>query len=366
MSTLGPNTRAPGDARATMSAPVSRHIPVRPDWLALRSEAALDPDRPIIDAHHHLWTRPANPYGLDEFRRDAASGHRIVASIFAECHAEYSDDPDPALRSLGETAYATGIARAAEATAGPRVAAGIIGNVDLRVGARAGEILDRHTAISDGRFKGLRNTSAWHPDPEARGSDITPPVGLLADPDFRTGFAALAPRGLVFDAWMYHDQLDELVALARAFPDTAIVMNHVGGPNGIGPYAGRRDEVFADWRAGMARLAACPNVAVKLGGLGMRLAGFRFHEQDRPPGSEDLAAAWKPYVAACIDLFGPERAMFESNFPVDKGTASYGIVWNAFKRMVADASEADRHALFFGTAVRIYRLDAVAADALAG
>lgn len=334
----------------------SRHLPVRPEWLALTREAALEPDRPIVDAHHHLWTRPGNPYGLAEFGADMADGHRIVASIFAECHAEYTEDADPALRSLGETAYATRLAIESEAAGGTRVAAGIIGHVDLRIGARAGDVLDRHVALSQGRFKGIRNTSAHHPDPEARGSDISPPEGLIADPEFRRGFAALGPRGLVFDAWMYHHQLGELDDLAAAFPDTTIVMNHVGGPNGIGPYAGRRDAVFADWRAGMAAVARRPNVAVKLGGLGMRLAGFSFHERERPPGSADLAAAWRPYIETAIELFGADRAMFESNFPVDKGTASYGLFWNAFKRIAADAAPAEKAALFAGTAARIYRL----------
>lgn len=339
------------------AAPVSRHLPVRADWLALRTEPALESDRPIVDAHHHLWTRPAAPYGLEHYAADIASGgHRIVASLFADCHAEYTDDPDPAVRSLGETAYATGIARAAETAGGPRVATGIIGNVDLRVAERAGDILDRHVALSDGRFKGIRNTSAFHENPDARGSELNPLPGLLADPAFRTGFAALAPRGLVFDAWLYFTQLDELAALARAFPDTTIVLDHVGGPIGIGPYAGRRDEVFAAWRAGLAGVAACPNVSVKLGGFGMKMAGFDFHLAPEPPGSEALAAAWRPYVETAIALFGPDRAMFESNFPVDKGTASYGTVWNAYKRIVAGHAEAEKDLLFAGTAARIYGL----------
>lgn len=342
------------------TAPTSRHLAVRADWLALRSEPALEPDRVIVDAHHHLWTRPTNPYGLEHFGADlAAGGHRIVASVFAECHAEYTEEADPALRSLGETAYATGIARAAEAAGGPRVAAGIIGNVDLRVADRAGAILDRHVALSDGRFTGIRNTSAFHENPEARGSELSPPPGLLADPAFRTGFAALAPRGLVFDAWLYHTQLGELAELARAFPETAIVLDHVGGPIGIGPYAGRRDEVFAAWRAGLAAAAACPNVAVKLGGFGMKMAGFAFHLAPEPPDSEALAEAWRPYVETAIALFGPERAMFESNFPVDKGTASYGIVWNAYKRIVAGYTEAEKAQLFAGTAARIYGLTGI-------
>jgi predicted TIM-barrel fold metal-dependent hydrolase len=207
-----------------------------------------------------------------------------------------------------------------------------------------------------GRFRGIRYISASHPDEAARGSSVNRPAGLLLNAKAREGFARLHPLGLSFDAWMYHTQLGDLVDLARAFPETPIVLNHVGGPIGIGPYAGHRDEVFAVWRAGIEELARCPNVHVKLGGLGMRLFGFNLHQGDMPPSSEQLAAAWRPYVETCIAAFGASRAMFESNFPVDKGACSYSVLFNAFKRLASGASASEKSDLFAGTASRFYRL----------
>ncbi|HEX2215631.1 MAG TPA: amidohydrolase family protein, partial [Xanthobacteraceae bacterium] len=198
--------------------------------------------------------------------------------------------------------------------------------------------------------------AAWHADPAANASVSAAPPGLLMDDNFRKGFPALAQRGLSFDAWLYHTQLPDLLDLARAFPDTTIVLNHVGGAIGVGPYAGKRDEVFAQWKASIAALASCPNMNVKLGGLGMRLFGFEVHSGRRPPSSEQLAEAWRPYIETCIETFGCERAMFESNFPVDKGTCSYGVLWNAFKRIAKDFSPAEKTALFSGTAARVYRV----------
>lgn len=334
-----------------------RHIPIRADWLALGTEAVVDPRQPIIDAHHHLWEKPTQLFGLPEMEAEMADGHDIVATVFSEGRMHYRTGGDPVLASLGETEFVTRIAQASEAKSGrPCVAAGISGFVDLTLGARAGEILDRHVEISGGRFRGVRNTTAWHADADARGSVILPPPGLAYDPAFRAGLKELAQRDLVFDAWAYHTQLGELVDLAHANPDLVVVINHFGGPIGIGPYAGRRTEIFADWRQFIGRLAACPNVSMKLGGFGMLMAGFDFHERPRPPTSDELADAWRPYVEACVEAFGASRCMFESNFPVDKGTASYRTIWNAFKKITHRYSADERHDLFFGTAVRIYRL----------
>lgn len=334
------------------------HLPVRPDWLARREEAVLEPALPIIDAHHHLWERPGNPYLLPDLLRDIAGGHAIRATIYEECKSRYHADGDPLLRPLGEVEFAAAAGAEADRMPGTatRVCAGIVGFADLRAGAAVERVLQAQIAAGQGRFRGVRHTSAWHPDPAARGSAVLPQPGLLLDPGFRQGFACLAPLGLTFDAWMFHTQLAELCDLADAFPDTAIILNHIGGPLGIGPYAGRDRHVFAEWQAGMRSLAAFPNVHVKLGGLGMRLFGFRLHEQDLPPSSEDLAAAWRPHLEACITAFGAGRCMFESNFPVDKGSCSYTALWNAFKRVTAGCSAAERADLFFGTAARVYRL----------
>ncbi len=185
----------------------------------------------------------------------------------------------------------------------------------------------------------------------------TRPKGLLLDSTFRKGFACLAPLNLSFDAWLFHPQIGELAELARAFPDTRIVLDHCGGPVGLGRYAGRREEILAVWKASILDIAKCPNVVVKLGGLAMRLLGYDFHERPRPPSSEELAAAWRPYIETCIEAFGPERAMFESNFPPDKGQCSYQAIFNAFKRIAAHCSESEKTALFSKTAAGFYRLE---------
>jgi predicted TIM-barrel fold metal-dependent hydrolase len=235
------------------------------------------------------------------------------------------------------------------------VCSGIVGHVDLRLGAQAGEVLDAHLRAGGGRFRGIRHTNAWEASVPRPANAPIP--HLLADESFRAGFAQLAPRDLSFDAWMYHPQIPELAALARAFPDTRIVLNHVGGPLGIGDYTGRRDDVRAAWSASIRDLATCPNVYVKLGGLGMPLTGLTFHEQPEPPTSEQLAAASRPFFEICIDAFGADRCMFESNFPVDKESFSYAVYWNACKRLTQGASATEKASLFSGSAARFYRLE---------
>jgi predicted TIM-barrel fold metal-dependent hydrolase len=262
------------------------------------------------------------------------------------------------LRPVGEVEFANGVA-AMTASGGygnRQVCAGIVGYADLALGGAVEKVLEAQIAAGGGRFRGIRFITATNPDQARWGSMVNRPAGLLLDRRVREGFARLAPLGLSFDAWLYHTQLGDLVDLARAFPDTLIVLDHVGGPIGLGRYAGRRDEVFAEWRARIGELAACPNVYIKLGGLGMRMFGFTVHAHELPPSSEELAAAWRPYIEACIAAFGPERAMFESNFPVDKGSCSYHVLWNAFKRIAAGCSAAEKAALFSTTAVKFYRL----------
>jgi predicted TIM-barrel fold metal-dependent hydrolase len=224
------------------------------------------------------------------------------------------------------------------------------------LGAQVEEALEAMILAGGGRFRGIRYISASHPDEAARGSSVNRPAGLLLNAKVREGFARLHPLGLSFDAWMYFTQLGELADLARAFPETPIVLDHVGGAIGIGPYAGKRDEVFAEWKRSIAEVARCPNVHVKLGGLGMRLFGFDVHNGELPPSSEQLATLWRPYIEACIEAFGSDRAMFESNFPVDKGSGSYHVFWNAFKRIAAGCSATEKAALFSGAASRFYRL----------
>jgi predicted TIM-barrel fold metal-dependent hydrolase len=265
------------------------------------------------------------------------------------------------MKPVGEVEFANGIAAmAASGTSGTtRVCAGIVGFADLALGAAVEQVLQAEIEAGGGpggRFRGIRFITATHPQQAAWGSPVLRPPGLLTEPRVREGFAKLAPLGLSFDAWMYHTQLGELLDLARAFPETPIVLDHVGGAIGLGPYVGRRDEVFAEWSGKIRELAGCPNVHIKLGGLGMRMFGFDVHLGEQPPSSEQLAAEWRPYVETCIGAFGVERAMFESNFPVDKGSGGYHVFWNAFKRLAAECSAAEKAALFSGTASRFYRL----------
>ena len=337
----------------------SPHLPVRPDWLDRRREEIIEPDLPIVDPHHHLVERPeTGRYLLPELLADTSDGHNITATVYLEWLSMYRAQGPVELRPVGEVEFANGVAAmAASGTYGrTQICAGIVGYADLTLGAPVEKVLQAMIQAGGGRFRGIRFITASHPEQAAWGSAVIRPEGLLMNPKLREGFARLAPLGLSFDAWMYHTQLSELVDLARAFPGTQIVLDHVGGAIGLGPYAGKRDEVFVAWSRQLHELATCPNVSVKLGGLGMRMFGFTHHLGELPPSSEELAAAWRPYIETCIAAFGPERAMFESNFPVDKGSCSYRVLWNAFKRITGGCSAAERAALFAGTATKLYRL----------
>jgi L-fuconolactonase len=341
-----------------MSAPTATFTssPVRQEWLDRRIEEIIDPDLPIVDPHHHLWDRPGWRYLLDELLAETNSGHRIVATVFLQCRAMHrADGPEP-LRPVGETEFVNGVAAmSASGGFGPtHVCAGIVGHADLMLGAPVREVLEAHLRAGGDRFRGIRHSNAW--DASVPRPTNAPQQALLAEANFRAGFAELAPLGLSFDAWMYHPQIPELTALARAFPETAIVLNHIGGPLGVGAYAGKHDEMVATWSASIRDLAACPNVSVKLGGLGMPLTGHGFHQQPEPPSSVQLADASRPYFDTCIEAFGVERCMFESNFPVDKESFSYAVYWNACKLLTQGASAVEKAALFSGTAARFYRL----------
>ncbi|MBL8674636.1 MAG: amidohydrolase family protein [Rhodospirillales bacterium] len=319
----------------------------------------LEPDLPIVDPHHHLWERPGNRYLLQDLLADTGGGHNVVATVFVECRAMYRADGPAERRSLGETEFVNGIAAmsASGLYGATKACAGIVGNVDLRYGGDAQAALEAHIAVAGGRFRGIRNVSAWDAG-GVKATSAAPPPGLLRDSAFRAGFACLSRLGLTFDAWLLHPQLDDLIDLAKAFPETTIILDHVGGPVGIGPYIDRRDEVFAIWKTKIAEAAQLPNVNVKLGGLGMHTMGFEFHAADAPPDSAALAAAWAPYVETCVAAFGPARCMFESNFPVDKGTCGYAQLWNAYKRITAGYSADEKTALYSGTARRVYGLPA--------
>ena len=326
-------------------------------WLAQVKEDILEPGLPICDPHHHLWDHPGRRYLLDELLADTGSGHNVVSTVFVECMSMYRATGPEALRPVGETEFVNGVAAmsASGRYGTTRACAGIVSFANLSLGDRVGEALDAHMAASP-RFRGIRHAAGWDASDQVRNSHTNPPPGLLADGAFRRGFAELHRRGLSFDAWLYHPQIHELTDLARAFPDTTIVLDHFGGPLGIGPYEGRRAEIFAGWKESIRALAACRNVVAKLGGLAMPINGFGFHRRERPATSAELVEATRDYYLHAIDCFGPSRCMFESNFPVDKQSCSYAVLWNSFKRICAGFSAADKASLFHDTAARAYRL----------
>jgi L-fuconolactonase len=337
----------------------SKQVAIREAWLAQVTEEIIAPGLPIIDPHHHLWDHPGERYLIDDLLADTATGHDIRATVFIQCGAMYrATGPEPE-KPIGETEFVNGVA-AMSATGNygrVRLCDGIVGMVDLTLGEAAGAVLEKHVAAAGRRFKGVRNRTAWHPSPEIRSNLVSAAPGPLEHPDFVTGARVLGRMGLTLDIWAYHTQLPLVLALARAAPETTIILDHVGGPLGTGPFRGKRAEVFPVWRHSLRAIAALSNVNVKLGGLAMHVNGFDFQDNPLPPSSQQMADAWQPYMETCIEAFGPARCMFESNFPVDKGMCSYAVLWNAFKRLAAGASEAERHALFAGTAARVYGLE---------
>jgi len=341
------------------------------------NEAILEPELPIIDPHHHLWDlRPLLPmfpeprhdflealvgapyYTFDALQADTQSGHNVVGTVFMECGAFYDASRGEALKVVGEVEYVNGVAaQGASGLYGEyRPCAAIVGHADLTRGSEVREVLQALGAASE-RFVGIRHAAAWDADPEVLGPPFHAPEGLYRDAKFREGFAELQCMELTFDAWLLEPQLGDLLDLARAFPDQPIVLDHCGTPLGIASYKGKLPEHFDRWRASIRAIAECENVSVKLGGLAMAFCQL----PDRGPatglGSEELAAMWKPYIDACIEAFGASRAMFESNYPVDRWGASYPVLWNAFKRLAGGASDGEKRDLFAGTAARVYGIE---------
>ncbi len=326
-------------------------------WHALIEEPALEPEIPIIDPHHHLWDRPGNRYLLHDYLEDAGCGHDIRATVFVECGAMYRADGPAEMKPVGETEFINGMAAmSASGMYGPTaVCAGIVSYADLTLGPAVQDVLDAHVVAGGGRLRGIRHQAANAPSLHW---EKQKPPGLLRDAALRAGLSRLAPMELVFDAWVYFTQLGDLADLARHAGDTTIVLNHLGGVLGIGAHEGRLGEDFAEWKSGLEKVAAYDNVVVKVGGLGMLKAGMGFAQRAQPPSSAELAEAWRPYVEAAIEMFGAERCMFESNFPPDKQSCSYRVIWNAFKRLAHSCSDREKASLFHGTAARVYRLPA--------
>jgi L-fuconolactonase len=326
-----------------------------PEWLAASVEEALEPDLPIIDCHHHL-SEHWGGYLLPELLHDTTSGHSIRATVYVQCGWHYRSSGPDSLRPIGETEAVVALAEeAASRSKTTKVAAGIVGFADLRLGAAVDAVLSAQVAAGKGRLRGIRNSAARHPDFK-HGVLPRPVEQLYADAEFRRGYARLEQHGLSFDAWIYHPQLSDVVALAAAFPNIPLVLDHIGGVLGAGPYEDRRTAALQEALPLLRQLAELPNVAVKFGGLGTPVFGFNFCLQPTPPSSQVLADAWRPFFDPVIELFGPHRCMFESNFPVDRAAAGYGVVWNAFKRLAAGASQEDKAMLFHDTAARVYRL----------
>ncbi len=327
------------------------------EWIAQVDEEILEPDLAICDPHHHLWLDNGHtgwPYPLTAFHADTGSGHNVVRTVFLECHAEYRTHGPAHLRSVGEVEFVAALAEQT-ASSGEAEIAGIMGNADVSRGDAVEEVLVALDEAGRGRFRGVRYITA---------QDDHPPLnmGMVAamdDPDYLAGVRKVGALGFTYDAMVYHPQLPDLAAVAQACPDTPIVIDHLGGFLGTGPYKDRRDEVLDFWYSAMADLAACPNTYLKTGGIGMPMMGFRWDKRTLPASSRELAEVWGEPIQRVIELFGPDRCMFESNFPVDKRGAGYTVLWNAFKRIAAGYSDDEKRDLFHNSAARAYRLDMV-------
>ena len=328
-------------------------------WLDQVTEDILEPERPVIDPHHHLWpARGLSPaYLLEDLWNDTGSGHKIVKTVFLECGASYRKTGPEHLKPVGETEFVAGYAmQSAAAGLGNAVIAGIVGHADLTRGDMLDEVLDAHEVAGRGLFRGIRHSGARHPHPEEADIAGTAPPGLFLDEGFQAGMRRLGARGYVFDSWLYHFQLQDFCALAKSAPETTIILDHFGTPLGTKSFRDQREAIFLQWQADIAALAECPNVYAKLGGLAMPDNGFGWDQAAKPATSDELVRAQKRHYLHTIECFGVRRCMFESNFPVDKASISYAVLWNAFKKMTASFSEDEKRALFHDTAAKVYRL----------
>ena len=328
------------------------------EWLSQLTEEAVDPGREIVDPHHHLWPSAAMGYNVPELLADLTSGHNVVQTVFMECGAAYRKEGPDHLKPVGETVFVAQASEKMKAMGGPYIAA-LVAHADLRLEpAVLDEVLDAHAEASDGLFRGIRHAGSRDTSGATFRIPGHAPPRLYHDPDFRRGVQRLGERGLTYDTWHYHHQNRDYLDLAKACPETTMILDHFGTPIGIGPYEGKRDEIFEAWKDDMAAIADCPNVHAKIGGLAMPDNGFGWDTRETPPASDEIVdqhGRWYRHMIAC---FGPERCMFESNFPVDRLSMSYGVYWNAMKKIAADYPEADRAAMFAGTARKVYRVAA--------
>lgn len=329
----------------------------RDEWLAQVEEEALDPEREIVDPHHHLWNRGGSVYELDRLWQDTGDGHNVVQTVFIECRAGYRTDGPEHLRPVGETEYVVEMAKASRDAEDKATIAGIVAHADLRLPPAALDAaLDAHAEAADGLFRGIRHAGSHAPDPTPFAIPGRAEADLYADPDFERGINRLGERGLTYDTWHYHFQAGDFLRLARACPDTVMVLDHLSVPLGIGEWAGKRAEIFVRWKDDMAALAECKNVVAKLGGMAMPDNGWGWHERAAPPTSEEFINVQGDWYMHMIDCFGPDRCMFESNFPVDRVSIGYRVFWNGAKKLVSSMDEGAKAAMFAGTARRVYAL----------
>ncbi len=334
------------------------------DWLALTQEPTLEPDLPICDPHHHFWDFrtqriPFQRYLLHELADDINSGHNVRSTVFVEARSMYRADGPDEMKPVGEVEFVQGLAAASAAGLyGPgRAAAAIVGHANLNLGGQVKPVLEALQAASPNRFRGIRHSVTWDPNPAVENTAAHAAEGQMSSDNFRAGAKVLAGMGLSLEGWMFFPQMPELAQFAKAVPDLTIILNHIGGLLRDVPYANRDEEVMAAWRKGIAAAAECPNVVIKLGGIGMPRTGFDWHLREQPIGSEELAGSMAPLMNYCIEQFGPNRCMFESNFPVDKVSYSYNAMYNAFKRLSKIYSATERADMLHDTAARVYRID---------
>jgi len=329
------------------------------EWLALRQETAIDPIRPIIDPHHHLWRNGSSTYLATELLADTGGSHNVTHTVFVECRSKWDRDVDPAMAPVGETRFVAGEAAEMAERDGALIGA-IVSHADLLLGHAVDEVLAAHETAGAGLFRGIRHATPWDQDPAAHDAHTGSFEHMMRSTNFRAGAQKLAAMGFSFDAWLYHPQIDELVGLAQAVPELTIVLDHLGGRLGVGSYADRADEVLIDWQRAMTAAASCDNIVLKLGGIGMDdVYGTGWTGLDRPPSSEQVASYWSNDVRWCIDTFGPSRCMFESNFPVDRQSLPYAVLWNAMQIMADSYSPDEQDLLFSGTAATTYQIDLI-------
>ena len=337
---------------------MSDPTPGSQDWLDLVEEDIIDPNQPIVDPHHHLWRGPRfGDYLLENLWADTESGHNVEKTVFVECRSQYRKDGPEHLKSLGETEFVASQAHLSEQDPNKATISGIVGNIDLKLGPELPELLDQHIEIAQGRFRGIRHAGARAEYPETLFIAGGAMEGLYSRDDFRDGVNLLGKKGLTYDTWHYHYQNAEYCELARACPDTQMILDHFGTPLGVGPYADKKEEIFQQWQKDIAEIAKCDNVVAKLGGLAMPDNGFGWHDRATPPTSDEFAEAQRRYYLHAIECFGPDRCMMESNFPVDRFSLSYHVMYNGMKKIVADFSDDERQAMFYGTASRVYKLN---------